>query len=156
MAFKFNISEKGKTFHLESEAESLEGKTIGEKIKGEEISPELHGYELEISGASDKAGFPAFKEYEGPQLRKVLLKKGKGMSGWKKRRKKQIKVKGLRMKKTIRGNTISHDIMQINLSVKKSGAKSLAEIFPEQAAKIAEKEKVLKEKISAAKSSKTN
>src|SRR3989344_5205453 len=149
MAFKINISEKGKTYHLD-----LEGKTIGEKIKGDEISSELSGYELEITGASDKAGFPAFKEHEGPNLRRVLLSKGKGMSGWKKRRKKTTKVKGLRKKKTIRGNTISHEIMQINLAVRKSGSKTLEEIYPEQVKAREAKEKALKEKVEAAKNPK--
>ena len=68
------------------------------------------------------------------------------MSGWKKRRKIHIKVKGLKRKRTVRGNTISHDIIQINLSVKKTGSKKLAEIFPEQAKKIEEKAKALADK----------
>ena len=154
MAYKINISEKGKTYHLEAEADSLEGKQLGEKIKGAEISQDLDGYELEITGASDKAGFPSFKEHEGPGLRRVLLTKGKGMKGWNKRRKKTIKIKGLRKKKTIRGNVISKDIMQINLSVKKEGHKKLHEIFPEQAAKFVEKAAALKAKIEASKNPK--
>ena len=86
MAYKINISEKGKTYHLEAEADFIEGKQLGEKIKGAELSPDLEGYELEIAGASDKAGFPSFKEVEGPGLKRVLLSKGKGMKGWNKRR----------------------------------------------------------------------
>ena len=154
MAYKINISEKGKTYHLEAEADAIEGKQLGEKIKGIEVKPELEGYDLEITGASDKSGFPSFKEHEGPGLRRVLLTKGKGMKGWNKRRKITVKVKGLRKKKTIRGNVISKDIMQINLSVKKAGSKSLAEIFPEQAKAREDKEIALKAKIDAAKNPK--
>lgn len=151
MAYKINISEKGKTYRIETELDSIEGKQLGEKIKGAEIKPELDGYELEITGASDKAGFPSFKEIEGPGLKRVLLTKGKGMKGWNKRRKKSIKVKGLRRKKTVRGNVISKDTMQINLSVKKEGHKKLDEIFPEQAKARADKEIALKAKIEASK-----
>jgi len=132
MVFKFNIGEKDKTWKVEAEAEALEGKMIGEKIKGELITSDLKGYELEITGTSDKAGFPGFKEVEGPGLKKILLKKGKGMKGWKRRLKKKIKVKGLRMKKTVRGNVITKDIHQINLKVLKQGEKKLEIIYPEQ------------------------
>ena len=39
----------------------------------------------------------------------------------------------MRLKKTLRGNTISADVVQINLKVLKQGEKKLIEIFPEQA-----------------------
>ena len=63
-------------------------------------------------------------------------------------------IKGLRKKKTIRGNTISHEIMQINLAVRKSGSKTLEEIYPEQVKAREAKEKALKEKVEAAKNPK--
>ena len=40
--------------------------------------------------------------------------------------------KGLRKKKTIRGNTISNQTSQINVLIEKEGSKKLEEIFPEQ------------------------
>lgn len=43
------------------------------------ISPDLEGYEFEITGASDEAGFTAIKEVEGIGLKKVLLTYGKGV-----------------------------------------------------------------------------
>lgn len=132
MSFKINIAEKNKTWKLELENETLIGKKIGEKVHGKEIKPDLEGYELEITGTSDKAGFPGSKDIEGNSLKKVLLSKGKFMKGWKKRRKKKIKIKGLRKKKTLRGNQISKDIIQINTKVTKPGNKTLEEIFPEQ------------------------
>lgn len=121
MPYKLNISEKGKTYHLEAEA--LEGRKIGEIVKGNEIKSELVGYELEITGVSDSTGFPGFKEIEGENRRRLLLTKGKGM---------RDSRNGIRIKKTIRGNTIAKDISQINLKVIKQGEKNLAEIFPEQ------------------------
>ena len=77
MAFKLNISDKGKTYHLETDSEEFIGKKIGDKISGNEISGDLAGYELEIKGTSDKAGFPGNKDIEGPALRGLLLTKGK-------------------------------------------------------------------------------
>lgn len=135
MAFKLNISEKGKAWKLELESEDLVGKKIGEKIHGKELKSELDGYELEITGTSDKAGFPGKKDVEGFSLKRELLgygfsmhKKPKGL----KKKKPNRKPDGLRMRKTVRGNTISKDTVQINLSVVKQGHKKLEEIFPEQ------------------------
>jgi small subunit ribosomal protein S6e len=124
MAFKINISEKTKTFHVESEHEELIGKKIGEKISGTIASPELKGYELEIKGTSDKSGFPGVNDLEGGALKKILLTKGRYL--------KKVPHKGFRRKKTVRGNQISADTVQINMVVVKKGAKSLEEIFPEQ------------------------
>lgn len=135
MAFKVNIGHKGKSFRLETDTEALVGKKIGEKIAGDELSSELAGYELEITGTSDKAGFPGFKEVESQGLKSLLLIYGKGMhkkpKGLKKK-KPWRRPKGLRLRKTVRGNTISKDIVQINLKVIKEGSKKLEEIFPEQ------------------------
>ena len=130
MPFKLNVSEKGKTYKLETESEELVGEKIGDKLKGEKISSDLTGYELEITGTSDIAGFPGLKDEEGPRLRKKILTYGPGL---KKRpkgdKKKNKKPKGLRFKKTIRGNQISKDTAQINLKVIKSGEKKLEELF---------------------------
>ncbi|MBI5148611.1 30S ribosomal protein S6e [Candidatus Pacearchaeota archaeon] len=111
--------EKGRTVHLESNAD-LSGMKIGEMVKGDKVDSKLHGYELEIVGASDLAGFPYIKNVEGMNLRKQLMTSGKGM---------HTKGKGLRKKKSIRGNTLSQDTMQVNLVVKKHGGKSFEELF---------------------------
>ncbi len=135
MVFKVNIGHRGKSFRLETDTEALVGRKIGEKIAGDELSSELAGYELEITGTSDKAGFPGFKEVESQGLKSLLLTYGKGMhkkpKGLKKK-KPWRRPKGLRLRKTVRGNTISKDIVQINLKVIKEGSKKLEEIFSEQ------------------------
>ncbi len=123
MAFKLNISEKGKAWKFEIESESLVGKSIGDKIEGKDIDAKLDGYELEITGGSDIAGFPMFKEAEGIGLKKVLLTKGWGMHDH---------TEGIRRRKTVRGKTLSASVVQINFKVVKKGHKSLAETFPEQ------------------------
>ena len=85
--FKINISEKtGKTYKIESEGESLMGKELHDKVAGSEIAGDLKGYEFEITGASDKAGFPSLEIIGGIGLKKVLLSYEKGM---KKRPKKE-------------------------------------------------------------------
>ena len=123
MPFKFNISDKGKAWKIEAEALGLIEKSIGDKISGTEISNTLDGYELEITGGSDISGFPMYKEVEGIGLKRVLLTKGWGMKD---------NRKGIRLRKTIRGKTISEKLVQINLKLIKPGTKPLAEIFPEQ------------------------
>ncbi len=135
--FKINISEKsGKTYHLESESEELMGKELHDKISGKDISNDLNGYEFEITGASDSAGFTSLEKVEGTGLKKVLLGYGKGMHKRPKREGKKkvsnFKPKGLRMRKTVRGRVISPAIVQINLKILKQGNKQLSEIFPEQ------------------------
>jgi ribosomal protein S6E (S10) len=137
MAFKFNISEKsGKTFKLEAEAEELMGKSLHDKVSGNEISPELGGYEFEIAGTSDISGFPSMDEIEGVGLKKLLFNFGKGMKKRPrregKRKRTDYKPEGLRLRKTARGKTISAAIIQINLKTLKEGHKKLSEIFPEQ------------------------
>lgn len=134
MAFKINIGDKsGKTYKVEADAKSLIDKELGQTVKGTDIKEELDGYELEITGASDKSGFTSLKEVAGIGLKKVLLSYEKGM---KKRPRKEGKKKlsttkpsGLRLRKTVRGRAISEDMRQINLKVVKAGKKTLEEIF---------------------------
>jgi small subunit ribosomal protein S6e len=121
--FKLVIGEKGKAWKLELESESLVGKSVGDKISGKEIKAELEGYEFEITGGSDIAGFPLSKEVPGLALKSLLLKKGWGM---------RDNYPGIRRSKTVRGRVIAQSTSQINLKVIKSGSKSLKEIFPEQ------------------------
>lgn len=123
MSFKLNISDKGKAWRLQTEAEALVGKNLGDKVEGKDISADLEGYELEITGGSDGAGFPIFKDVEGIGLKGVMFTKGWGMKN---------KKSGLRLRKTVRGKTISPAISQINLKVLKHGKKHLNEIFPDQ------------------------
>jgi small subunit ribosomal protein S6e len=123
MPFKVNIAEKGLTWKADVEGSGLVGKSIADSFDGKVMKPELEGYEFKITGGSDFAGFPMIESVEGIGLKKLLLTKGWGMHDSR---------KGIRLRKTVRGKTISDDSMQINLSVIKSGTKKLKEIFPEQ------------------------
>jgi len=134
MVFKINIGTKsGKTYKLETEAISLVGKKLNDKIQGIEISPDLEGYEFEIMGTSDKSGFTSIAKVEGIGMKKILLTYGKAMKrNPRKEGKKKVgrtRPSGLRLRKTVRGNTISEDIRQINLKIIKDGSKKLEDIF---------------------------
>ncbi|MBM3247096.1 30S ribosomal protein S6e [Candidatus Pacearchaeota archaeon] len=123
MVFKINVSHKGRTFKVESDNESLIRMKIGDKINGSLISGELDGYQLEITGTSDMAGFPGIKGQIGGQLRGMLLSKNDlGMN--------TTRPKGLRLKKTVRGEEISDKTTQINTRVLKEGAKKFDEVCP--------------------------
>ena len=137
--FKFVIAEKGKCYQIEKDQKDCET-IIGLKIKntfsGDIIG--LEGYELQITGGTDKDGFPMKPDVQGAVKKGMLLKKSTGFSGRKKRRKKLVKIKGLRRRKTVRGNTIDSSITQINCRVVKTGNKGLDEL-------IGKKEKTVKE-----------
>ena len=121
MAFKLIISEGENSHQLEVEAAESK-KIVGLKIGDEfDASPVgLKGYTLKITGGSDKNGFPMKKDVEGPRRIKSLLSGGIGF--------KPIRD-GQRRRKTVRGNTISDDIVQINAVVQTKGEKSIDELL---------------------------
>jgi ribosomal protein S6E (S10) len=120
MPFKINVSYKGKTAKIESDNEELISKKIGEKIKGEELSSNLKGYNLEITGTSDISGIPGLKGLEGTGYHKKLLKFGFGMKD---------KRKGVRVRKNLRGEEISNKTVQINTKVLKEGEKKFEDLL---------------------------
>jgi len=122
MVFKLNISKNGKTFKTETENEVLITKKIGETLDGADISADLTGYEIEITGTSDEAGFPGFKGNEGSGFHRKLLTRGPGMKNTQ---------KGLRLRKTQRGEEISIKTHQINTKVLKEGSKKFDDLFTE-------------------------
>lgn len=136
MPFKLNLGEKGKTYKLESSSEAFIGKKIGDTISGKEIASEVDDFEFEITGFSDKSGFPGIKGVEGMGLKKRLLKYGLGMRKRPRREAKKpradFKPKGLRLRKTVHADYIGEDIIQINLKISKQGSKPLAEIYKKE------------------------
>ena len=120
--FKIVIGEKGKSYakNLSTEESSnLVGKKIRDKIEGGHLG--FKGYEFEITGGSDKEGFPMRRDVEGIGRKKVFMTKGNIGT--------RINKKGLRIRKSIAGNTISQLTSQVNLKVVKEGSKSLDETF---------------------------
>ena len=102
-------------------ANVLVGRKIGEEIDGLFVG--LPGYKLQIAGGSDKDGFPMRHDLPGPRRRRVLLSGGVGFHPAR---------LGVRKKKTVRGNTVSPDILQLNLKITQRGPKSIEDAFTEQ------------------------
>lgn len=127
--FKFVISENAKSYQVEKDQKDAPvfGKKIGDTISGDFLG--LDGYELRISGGSDRDGFPMRADIEGTLRKKFLVTKGIGFSGKKKRKKGKYKIGGMRRRKTLRGNTVDQDISQINCKIVKAGATPLAKLL---------------------------
>ena len=120
--FKIVIGEKGKSYSKALTAEEsafLLGKKLNEKVEGGHLG--LKGYDLEITGGSDKEGFPMRRDVDGIGRKRIFMTKGNIGT--------KINKKGLRIRKSIAGNTISQLTSQVNLKVVKEGQKSLEEIF---------------------------
>ncbi len=124
--WKFVISEPDtkKSYQLEvdqANAIGLVGKRIGEEFSGDLIG--LQGYALQITGGTDKDGFPMHPKLRGSGRRRMLLISPPCF---------HPTLKGQRKRKTVRGNTISDAITQINIKVVKKGLKPLEEIVPKK------------------------
>jgi small subunit ribosomal protein S6e len=121
LAFKLVISEGAMSHQVE--VESADSKKLIGLIIGEEFNASLvglAGYKLKITGGSDKNGFPKKKDVDGQRRIKSLLAGGIGF--------KPIRD-GQRRRKTVRGNTVSNDIVQINTVVTQKGEKDIKEIL---------------------------
>jgi len=122
---KLNINDKdGKSYKKElnaSEVKLLVGKNINDELTGETIG--LTGYVLKIMGGSDKQGFPMRKTLKGQLRKRLLTSPGVGFKS---------KIGGIRKKKSIRGNQIGTDILQLNLKVIKAGKTPLSETFKKE------------------------
>ena len=102
-------------------ASALVGKKIGDDVDGLFVS--LPGYKLKITGGSDKDGFPMRRDLTGPKRRPVMVSGGTGFHPTR---------GGLRRRKNLRGNTISAEILQINLKISQRGPKSIEDAFKEK------------------------
>jgi small subunit ribosomal protein S6e len=119
MAFKVVVSNKADTYQVEvDDTHALNGLVIGDEFDGGIVG--LDGYTLQITGGSDKNGFTMKKDVPGTRRIKSLLTGGVGY---------HPKADGVKRRKTVRGNTIADDIVQINSVVVKEGAKPIAEIL---------------------------
>jgi len=101
-----NISDKkGKTITKEVK-EKEAGPFLGLQV-GTEIDAALIGEtgKLKISGGSDKSGVPLRGDIHGGARKYILLSKGVGL---------RDAEKGQRIRKLVRGNTITEEVYQIN------------------------------------------
>jgi small subunit ribosomal protein S6e len=96
----------------------LMGRKIGDKVKGDFLG--LHGYEFQVTGGSDKQGFPMRQDIPGAARKKMLLTGGPGF---------HPTEGGERRRKIVRGNTVSEEIAQVNMKAVVHGKDSLAKLF---------------------------
>jgi small subunit ribosomal protein S6e len=84
----------------------LIGKKVGDVVDGSIV--DLPGHKIRIMGGSDKDGFPMRPNVHGGVRRKIILSGGVGFNP---------KSEGARRRKTIRGNVITDEIVQINMKI---------------------------------------
>ena len=116
-----NDTKNGKSHQVQvsgHHANSLIGKKIGDEVDGIFIS--LPGYKLQVTGGTDKNGFAMRRDLPGMSRRRLLLSKSSGF---------KPKERGLRKKKSIRGNTVNQDIVQINMKVTKHSSKPIDKLI---------------------------
>ncbi|MHA1219141.1 MAG: S6e family ribosomal protein [Candidatus Heimdallarchaeaceae archaeon] len=124
LEFKLNIGDQKGKCHTkivrDAQANSLIGLKLGAIVEGNLIG--LPSWEFTITGGSDRDGFPHRASIDGASRRKYLLKGGVGY---------KAQRKGKRVRKAVRGNTISEASYQINMKVLKAGSKALEELISE-------------------------
>ena len=98
----------------EARAAPLIGKRIGEVMDGAVV--DLSGHKIQLMGGSDKDGFPMRPSVHGGVRRRIVLSGGVGFNPT---------TEGMRRRKTIRGNVITDEIVQVNMKIveKPKGAK---------------------------------
>lgn len=123
--FKCVVSDpkEGKTYNVQVKghhANALVGKKIGDELDG--LYVKLPGYKVVITGGSDKEGFAMRKDLPGIGRRRILAIEGFGF---------HPERKGLRKRRSMRGNTVTLEIAQVNLKVSKHGPKPVPDMLAE-------------------------
>lgn len=116
-----NDPKTGKSFQVELEKgkeAQLLGKKIGDVMPGGMFG--APGYAFKVTGGSNTAGFPMRRDVAGARKVKLLLSSGPGF---------RSRSKGDRAKKTVCGNMITENIVQVNVSVAEAGGTPLEKIF---------------------------
>ena len=137
----------GKAYLFSTEQDVFVGKKIGDTVKLDELG--LAGYEGRITGGSDKQGFPMNVSISGPGRKKILTANAPGFKAKRKGEKKRVSV---------RGNTISSEMAQVNAVISKYGAAKIEEIYkksePSEEDKMSAKERAIKRSLEQAGSAK--
>ena len=90
----------------EARAVPFIGRKIGETVDGAVV--DLPAHKLQIMGGSDKDGVPMRSNVHGGVRRNVVLSGGTGFNP---------QDKGERRRKTVRGNVVTDEIVQINTKI---------------------------------------
>ena len=118
----------GKSVQREVKKESrksFHGLKLGSKVRGELM--DLTGFEFILTGGSDDSGFPMRKDVQGMSKKQILATRGTGI--------RENLKNGLKIRKTVAGNTVGPQTAQLNLKIEKMGAQ---DIFPKKEEKPAE------------------
>jgi small subunit ribosomal protein S6e len=122
MNFKLVISDpkskKAYQKEIDQKQSGLAGRKIGEKVPGNPLG--LPGYELEITGGSDRQGFPMRSDVDGFARKRILLSMPPGF---------HPRLRGQRKRKSVRGNAISPETSQVNMKVVSYGKDSLEKLL---------------------------
>jgi len=105
----------------ESRAAPLVGRRIGEVLEGALV--DLPAQKIKIVGGSDKDGVPMRPSVHGGVRRRVILSGGVGFNA---------KNSGERKRKTVRGNVITDEIVQVNTKIVEKPKKAKEEAPPQQ------------------------
>ena len=107
----------------EARAAPFIGRRLGETIDGTVV--DLPAHKVMLMGGSDKDGVPMRGSVHGGIRRNVVLSEGAGFNPTR---------KGERQRKSVRGSTVTDEIVQINIKIvgKPAGAKA-AEAKPQPA-----------------------
>jgi len=109
--FKVIVSDpeggKSKVVELDgARAVPLIGRRLGETVDGSVVG--MSGRKLQITGGSDKDGFPMRPNIHGGVRVSVIVSKSVGFHPHR---------EGERQRKTLRGNVVTEDIVQVNMKV---------------------------------------
>jgi small subunit ribosomal protein S6e len=113
----------------EARAAPLIGRRVGEVLDGS--IADMPGKKVQITGGSDKDGFPMRPSVHGGVRRRIILSGGVGFNP---------QDEGARRRKTIRGNVITDEIVQINLKIVEKAKPKEGKKAKEKKQKPAEKE----------------
>jgi small subunit ribosomal protein S6e len=127
VSFKLVLSnpKTGKSYQREvkePEANAFIGKKIKDTISGDQIG--LAGWEFRISGGSDFCGFPMRADVKGTARKRIYAFSGVGI--------RKGNYKGQKQRKSVCGNVIGANTVQINLTATKEGSGVLGEDKPKE------------------------
>ena len=86
-----------------AKAQALVGKSIGEEVDGKLLG--IGSLKVRITGGTDKDGIPMRFDIQGSAKKKAVLSGGVGY---------KPQSKGQRVRRLLRGRTVSEDTLQIN------------------------------------------
>jgi small subunit ribosomal protein S6e len=127
MEYKVVVSDPktGKSYQVavkDEQAKRIKGKKIGEQVEGSAVG--LAGYKLEITGGSDKSGFPMKDGLHTANATHIMMGRGVGYKT----------EPGHRARRRVHGEVVGDGIVQVNMKVLEYGGKSLEEVFPAKSA----------------------